>query len=104
MKVILYSSTTCRRKPNLDWADDLDDIVEPLPSDISMVTLERNGSGSLGFQIASSGGVVYVKQITAEPALSCPDIQVGDKIVLVCFKFTSSFSECYVSITFFLDI
>ncbi|VDK83204.1 unnamed protein product [Litomosoides sigmodontis] len=72
-----------RKKPNLDWADDLDDIVEPLPSDISMVTLERNGSGSLGFQIASSGGVVYVKQITAEPALSCPDIQVGDKIISV---------------------
>ncbi|KAL3982712.1 PDZ domain (Also known as DHR or GLGF) family protein [Acanthocheilonema viteae] len=73
----------CRKKPNLDWADDLDDIVEPLPSDISIVTLERNGSGSLGFQIASSGGVVYVKQITAEPALSCPDIRVGDKIILV---------------------
>ncbi|VIO87353.1 Uncharacterized protein BM_BM6419 [Brugia malayi] len=72
-----------RKKPNLDWADDLDDIVEPLPSDVSMITLERNESGSLGFQIASSGGIVYVKQITAEPALSCPDIQVGDRIILV---------------------
>uniref|UniRef100_A0A915PK59 PDZ domain-containing protein n=1 Tax=Setaria digitata TaxID=48799 RepID=A0A915PK59_9BILA len=72
-----------RKKPNLDWADDLDDIVEPLPSGVSMVTLERNGSGSLGFQIASSGGLVYVKQITADPALSCPEIQVGDKIILV---------------------
>ncbi|EFO27314.2 hypothetical protein LOAG_01159 [Loa loa] len=72
-----------RKKPNLDWTDDLDDIAEPLPSDVSMVILERNGSGSLGFQIASSGGIVYVKQITAEPALSCPDIQVGDKIISV---------------------
>ncbi|EJW88731.1 hypothetical protein WUBG_00364, partial [Wuchereria bancrofti] len=72
-----------RKKPNLDWADDLDDIVEPLPCDVSMITLERNESGSLGFQIASSGGIVYVKQITAEPALSCPDIQVGDRIILV---------------------
>uniref|UniRef100_A0A1I8EH06 FERM domain-containing protein n=1 Tax=Wuchereria bancrofti TaxID=6293 RepID=A0A1I8EH06_WUCBA len=71
------------KKPNLDWADDLDDIVEPLPCDVSMITLERNESGSLGFQIASSGGIVYVKQITAEPALSCPDIQVGDRIILV---------------------
>uniref|UniRef100_A0A158Q8W7 FERM domain-containing protein n=1 Tax=Elaeophora elaphi TaxID=1147741 RepID=A0A158Q8W7_9BILA len=77
------SAEDYRKKPNLDWADDLDDIVEPLPSNVSMVTLERNGSGSLGFQIASSGGIVYVKQITAEPALSCPDIQVGDKIILV---------------------
>uniref|UniRef100_A0A8R1TT13 FERM domain-containing protein n=1 Tax=Onchocerca volvulus TaxID=6282 RepID=A0A8R1TT13_ONCVO len=72
-----------RKKPNLDWADDLDDIVEPLSSDISLVTLERNESGSLGFQIASSAGIVYIKQITAEPALTCPDIQVGDKIVSV---------------------
>lgn len=61
--------------------------MEPLPSDVSMVTLERNETGSLGFQIASSGGFAYIKQITAEPALSCPNMQVGDKIVLVCFKF-----------------
>lgn len=78
--------------------------MEPLPSDISMVSLDRNGSGSLGFQIASSGGVVYVKQITAEPALSCPDIQVGDKIISVCFKFTSASSGFFVYIIFFSDV
>ncbi|MCP9265808.1 hypothetical protein DINM_021198 [Dirofilaria immitis] len=79
----VHSPIGNRKKPNLDWADDLDDIVEPSLSNVSMVTLERNSSGSLGFQIASSGGIVYVKQITAEPALSCPNIQVGDKIILV---------------------
>ncbi|VDN18430.1 unnamed protein product [Gongylonema pulchrum] len=69
--------------PNLDWADDLVDVVEPVRSGLSVVTLARNEGGSLGFQIASSGGNVYVKQITADPALSCSDIRVGDKLVQV---------------------
>ncbi|VDN03700.1 unnamed protein product [Thelazia callipaeda] len=51
--------------------------------DQQKIILHRNELGSLGFQIASSAGIVYVKQITAEPALSCPNISVGDKIIMV---------------------
>uniref|UniRef100_F1KQZ6 Tyrosine-protein phosphatase non-receptor type 13 n=1 Tax=Ascaris suum TaxID=6253 RepID=F1KQZ6_ASCSU len=68
---------------NLDWTDDLEDLSDERPRDIVAVRLERNESGSLGVQIASSGGAVYIKQLTAEPAVSNPDIHVGDRLVSV---------------------
>ncbi|VDK34605.1 unnamed protein product [Anisakis simplex] len=66
---------------NSDWADDLDDSYDERCSDVIAVRLDRNEAGSLGVQIASSGGAVFVKQITAEPAISNPNIQVGDRII-----------------------
>ncbi|VDK64912.1 unnamed protein product, partial [Anisakis simplex] len=68
---------------NSDWADDLDDSYDERCSDVIAVRLDRNEAGSLGVQIASSGGAVFVKQITAEPAISNPNIQVGDRIITV---------------------
>lgn len=77
------ANTDLRKQLNLDWAESLDDVADSLPSATTNIALERNESGSLGFQITSSGGYVYVKQITAEPAISCPNIHVGDRIVSV---------------------
>lgn len=61
----------------------MEDLSDERPRDIVAVRLERNESGSLGVQIASSGGAVYIKQLTAEPAVSNPDIHVGDRLVSV---------------------
>lgn len=50
---------------------------------VVQVRLERNSVGSLGVQIASVSGRVCIKQLTAEPAASHPNIQVGDALVYV---------------------
>ncbi|VDM37179.1 unnamed protein product [Toxocara canis] len=77
------SNGTVAARTNLDWTDDLEDLPDERPSDIVAVRLDRNQSGSLGVQIASSGGAVYIKQVTAEPARSNPDIHAGDRLVSV---------------------
>ncbi|MFH4983445.1 hypothetical protein AB6A40_010154 [Gnathostoma spinigerum] len=68
---------------NLDWTDDLSDLSEEKPADMITVRLDRNETGSLGVQIASVAGSVYVKQLTAEPAISNPEIKIGDKVVQI---------------------
>lgn len=47
------------------------------------VELDRNENGSLGVQIASLSGRVCIKQLTSEPAISHPDIRVGDVLLYV---------------------
>lgn len=62
------------------------DNVDGQSNDFSRITfvhLNRNESGNLGVQIASSGGSVYIKQLTANPALSHPNIRIGDKLIMV---------------------
>ncbi|KIH60174.1 PDZ/DHR/GLGF domain protein [Ancylostoma duodenale] len=73
------------RKSNLEWTDELEDVGEEneTDEDIVNVDLERNAVGSLGVQIASVSGRVCIKQLTAEPASSHPDIRVGDTLVYV---------------------
>ncbi|EYC10534.1 hypothetical protein Y032_0055g2607 [Ancylostoma ceylanicum] len=73
------------RKSNLEWTDELEDVGEEneTDEDIINVDLERNAVGSLGVQIASVSGRVCIKQLTAEPASSHPDIRVGDTLVYV---------------------
>ncbi|KHJ97759.1 PDZ/DHR/GLGF domain protein [Oesophagostomum dentatum] len=73
------------RKSNLEWTDELEDVGEEneTDEDIINVDLERNANGSLGVQIASVNGRVCIKQLTAEPASSHPDIHVGDTLVYV---------------------
>nr|CDJ86245.1 FERM and FERM central and PDZ domain containing protein [Haemonchus contortus] len=73
------------RKSNLEWTDELEEVGEEaeVEDDIINVKLERNSVGSLGVQIASVGGRVCIKQLTAEPAAGHPDIHVGDALVYV---------------------
>ncbi|KAK6752468.1 hypothetical protein RB195_003721 [Necator americanus] len=73
------------RKSNLEWTDELEEVGEEneTEEDIISVDLERNSVGSLGVQIASVNGRVCIKQLTAEPASSHPDIRVGDTLVYV---------------------
>lgn len=73
------------RKSNLEWTDELEEVGEEneAEEDIINVRLERNSVGSLGVQIASVSGRVCIKQLTAEPAASHPNIQVGDALVYV---------------------
>ncbi|ETN80563.1 PDZ/DHR/GLGF domain protein [Necator americanus] len=75
------------RKSNLEWTDELEEVGEEneTEEDIISVDLERNSVGSLGVQIASVNGRVCIKQLTAEPASSHPDIRVGDTLVYVSF-------------------
>uniref|UniRef100_A0A0N5B0F9 FERM and PDZ domain-containing protein 2 n=1 Tax=Syphacia muris TaxID=451379 RepID=A0A0N5B0F9_9BILA len=68
---------------NLDWADELNRSQEINPLDLVLVELRRNETGSLGVQIASSGGSVYVKQLTANPALSHSEVKIGDRLIEV---------------------
>lgn len=46
------------------------------------VVIHRLGTKSLGFQVATSNGFVYVKAVSAEPALSA-DLKVDDRIIMV---------------------
>ncbi|PIO67011.1 PDZ/DHR/GLGF domain protein [Teladorsagia circumcincta] len=73
------------RKSNLEWTDELEEVGEEaeVEDDIIYVELERNSVGSLGVQIASVSGRVCIKQLTAEPAASHPDIHVGDALIYV---------------------
>ncbi|PAV92162.1 hypothetical protein WR25_05329 isoform B [Diploscapter pachys] len=71
------------RRSNMDRTDDFDEKEEGSDGDIIRVKLARNAVGSLGVQIASIGGQVCIKQLTAEPAISHPDLRVGDKLVSV---------------------
>jgi predicted metalloprotease with PDZ domain len=52
------------------------------------VVINRVPGKSLGFQIASSGGNVYIKQINTEPALSA-NLKVDDRIVSVSFGYST---------------
>ncbi|WKY08363.1 hypothetical protein Q1695_007690 [Nippostrongylus brasiliensis] len=73
------------RKSNLEWTDELEEVGEEneTDDDIVDVQLERNEMGSLGVQIASVSGRVCIKQLTAEPAISHPDLRVGDALIYV---------------------
>uniref|UniRef100_A0A8L8Q0F1 FERM domain-containing protein n=1 Tax=Heligmosomoides polygyrus TaxID=6339 RepID=A0A8L8Q0F1_HELPZ len=84
------------RKSNLEWTDELEEVGEENEAEediinvgvrrqmnVVQVRLERNSVGSLGVQIASVSGRVCIKQLTAEPAASHPNIQVGDALVYV---------------------
>lgn len=48
------------------------------------VTIQRLGAKSLGFQVATAAGFVYVKAVSAEPAVSA-DLRVDDRIISVSF-------------------
>ncbi|CAO4374627.1 unnamed protein product [Caenorhabditis nigoni] len=80
------------RRSNLEIAEEIEE--EPADSSdddgqiddskrVIDVELERNENGSLGVQIASLGGRVCIKQLTSEPAISHPDIRVGDVLLYV---------------------
>ncbi|CAI2351310.1 unnamed protein product [Caenorhabditis sp. 36 PRJEB53466] len=80
------------RRSNLEIAEEIEE--EPVDSSddeehidegkrVIDVELERNENGSLGVQIASLGGRVCIKQLTSEPAISHPDIRVGDVLLYV---------------------
>ncbi|CAD6200190.1 unnamed protein product, partial [Caenorhabditis auriculariae] len=76
------------RKSNLDWTEELEDVGEENEEEnftpgVIDIELRRNQNGSLGVQIASLGGRVCIKQLTAEPAISHPDIRVGDTLLYV---------------------
>ncbi|CAI5449532.1 unnamed protein product [Caenorhabditis angaria] len=81
------------RRSNLEIAEEMEEEVvessedEGTNHDVSKrvieVGLERNENGSLGVQIASLNGRVCIKQLTSEPALSHPDIRIGDVLLYV---------------------
>ncbi|CAB3409406.1 unnamed protein product [Caenorhabditis bovis] len=80
------------RRSNLEMTEEVEeDAAESSDDDghidetkrVIDVELERNQNGSLGVQIASLGGRVCIKQLTSEPALSHPDIRVGDLLLYV---------------------
>ncbi|VDN53690.1 unnamed protein product [Dracunculus medinensis] len=86
-EIIANSSYTSDFNDNYDMRYPvLLDNVDGQSNDFSRITfvhLNRNESGNLGVQIASSGGSVYIKQLTANPALSHPNIRIGDKLIMV---------------------
>ncbi|KAK6025938.1 PDZ/DHR/GLGF domain protein [Ostertagia ostertagi] len=85
VKSVAENGAGMRAKSNLEWTDELEEVGEEaeVEDDIIYVELERNSVGSLGVQIASVSGRVCIKQLTAEPAASHPDIHVGDALIYV---------------------
>ncbi|CCD68260.2 Protein kinase domain-containing protein [Caenorhabditis elegans] len=80
------------RRSNLEIAEEIEEeAVESSDDDgqidegkrVIDVELDRNENGSLGVQIASLSGRVCIKQLTSEPAISHPDIRVGDVLLYV---------------------
>uniref|UniRef100_A0A1I8A4D4 KIND domain-containing protein n=1 Tax=Steinernema glaseri TaxID=37863 RepID=A0A1I8A4D4_9BILA len=69
------------KKSNIDWTDEVTDSRGD--SDITFsVRLHRNAQGSFGIQIASIEHQFYIKNVTAEPALS-EDIRKQDRLLAV---------------------
>jgi len=75
------------RSDIIDWTDEIDieDQAEVGETELVEVTLAKNSSGGLGIKVAGGKGQkrVYLKAIVDEPALNCPDIKLGDRIVSV---------------------
>lgn len=80
------------RRSNLEIAEEIEEEAADSSDDgghidegkrVIDVDLERNENGSLGVQIASLSGRVCIKQLTSEPAISHPDIRVGDVLLYV---------------------
>uniref|UniRef100_A0A8R1E9D2 PDZ domain-containing protein n=1 Tax=Caenorhabditis japonica TaxID=281687 RepID=A0A8R1E9D2_CAEJA len=80
------------RRSNLEIAEEIEEEAADSSDDgghvdegkrVIDVELRRNDNGSLGVQIASLSGRVCIKQLTSEPAISHPDIHVGDVLLYV---------------------
>ncbi|TMS39923.1 hypothetical protein L596_006374 [Steinernema carpocapsae] len=87
----LGSAFWSTKKSNIDWTDEVTDSRGD--SDITFsVRLHRNPQGSFGIQIASIEHQFYIKNVTAEPALS-EDIRGGDRLLAVNGDRTESLSH-----------
>ncbi|CAI4231836.1 unnamed protein product [Auanema sp. JU1783] len=81
--------TRYTRKSNLDSTDEVDEEREEdsddddEENDLIEVSLERNSTGSIGVQIASVGGRVCIKQLTASPAAGHPRLKIGMQLISV---------------------